>query len=164
MKRLGILFIIAVILLFSCSTPVETELTEEQKALIEQEIKNVFDASAKAASNHDFETMMKYLWNNENFVYAANGYLFKGWDAMYNVASTVHSKPENQKFHFNFDEVIIKVIDEKTALVNGVGQMVDIPVGDSTITTNLTVTFLMEKIDNDWLVTAGHESASDKWF
>ena len=78
MKRLGILFIIAVILLFSCSAPIETELTEEQKALIEQEIKNVFDVSAKAASNHDFETMMKYLWNNENFVYASNGYLIKG--------------------------------------------------------------------------------------
>ena len=164
MKRLGILFIIAVILLFSCSAPIETELTEEQKALIEQEIKNVFDVSAKAASNHDFETMMKYLWNNENFVYASNGYLIKGWDAMYNVASTVHSNPENQKFYLNFDEVNVKVINDEAVMVNGVGQMVDIPVGDSTVSTNLTVTFLMEKIGDAWLITAGHESTTDKVF
>ena len=139
-------------------------MSDEQKASIKQEVQAVFDASAKDAGNHNVKTIMKYFWNNENLVYAANGNLIKGWDAMYNVASTVHSKPENQKFYLNFDEVIIKVIDEKTALVNGVGQIVDIPVGDVTTTTNLTVTFLMEKIDDDWLVTAGQESTSDKVF
>jgi len=127
---------------------------------IKKEVNHVFELSADAASKHDVEAFMKYIWNNEDFVYAANGVLIKGWLNFYEVANSVHSNPKNQGFRLKFEETYVKVINRDSALVTGKGKFIDFPTVEGPVNKNLTATFLFEKTDGKWLVTAGHESGN----
>jgi uncharacterized protein (TIGR02246 family) len=146
-----------VIVLSGCENKVEP-LSESKIEAIINEVKNTFELSADAASNHDVETIMKYFWNNEDFVYAGNGDFTKGWSNFYEAVNSVHSNPENQEFRIEFQDVYIKVITSECALVTAAGNLTDFPTEDGPATKKLTVTFLFEKIDGQWVITVGHES------
>lgn len=156
-KSLLFFIMCLVIALSGCKEKTET-LSESEIEAIKKEVKNTFELSADAASNHDVEAIMKYFWNKEDFVYADNGNLTNGWSNFYEAVNSVHSDPENQGFRIEFQEVNIKVITTECALVTGAGNLIDFPTKDGPATKKLTVTFLFEKIDGQWVITAGHES------
>ena len=146
-----------VIVLPGCKEKTEPLFDIEVDA-IKNEINNAFELSADAASKHDVETIMKFFLKDEDLVYAGNGVLIKGWSNLYEAVNSVHSDPKNQGFRIGFESVDIKVITRNAALVTGAGKLVDFPTEEGTVNKNLTVTFLFEKIDGQWVVTAGHES------
>jgi uncharacterized protein (TIGR02246 family) len=76
------------------------------------------------------------------------------------VVKSVHSNPKNQGFRLKFEETYVKVINQDCALVTGKGKFIDFPTEEGPVNKNLTVTFLFEKTDGKWLVTAGHESGN----
>ena len=157
------LIICLVIALSGCKNKVEP-LSESKTEAIINEVKNTFELSADAASNHDVEAIMKYFWNNEDFVYAGNGNLTKGWSNFHEAVSSVHSDPKNQGFRIEFQDVYIKVITSECALVTAAGNLKDFPTINGPATKKLTVTFMFEKINGQWVVTAGHESNPETLF
>jgi len=158
-KSLLVIILFLVIAFPGCIEKTEPLSGSEIEA-IKNEVKAVFEQSAVAASKHDVEDIMKFFWYDEDFVYAGNGNLTKGWSNFHQAVKTVHSDPKNQGFKIGFERVDIKVITRNCALVTGAGKLVDFPTQEGPQNKNLTVTFLFEKIDGNWLVTAGHESGN----
>jgi uncharacterized protein (TIGR02246 family) len=166
MKKCKSFSIILLLLIFSftaCEEKTEP-LSDSDIEMVTNEVKEAFERSADAASNHDVDAIMKFLWNDEDLVYAGNGVLIKGWPNLYEVVNSVHSNPQNQGFRLEFDNTYVKVISHDCALVTGAGKFVDFPTEEGPVDKNLTVTFLFEKIDGKWLVTAGHESTPENIF
>jgi uncharacterized protein (TIGR02246 family) len=162
-KSLLMIIMFLVITLPGCNNKVEP-LSESEIEVIKNEVKNTFEQSAIAASRHDVEAITKFFWNNDEFVYAANGMLTNGWSNFYEAVNSVHSDPKNQGFSIEFQDVNIKVITAGCALVTAAGNLTDFPTEDGPATKKLTVTFLFEKIDGQWLITAGHESNPETLF
>ena len=139
-------------------------LTEAQIQVIKNEINTAFEQSANTASQHNAEEIMSFLWNTDDLVYAANGNLIKGWTNFSEVVNAVHTDPKNQDFRLAFESTYVKVINRECALVTGKGKLIDLPSEEGPVDNDLTVTFLFEKIDGKWLITAGHESTPENLF
>ena len=164
-KHQSLLMIILILLIAFPGCKEKTEpLSAKEIETIKKEVKNTFEESADAASDHDVDAIMKFFWNDEDLVYAGNGEIIKGWSNFYQAVNSVHSDPKNQGFRIGFESVDIKVITPNAALVTGAGKLIDFPTEEGTVNKNLTVTFLLEKIDGQWLVTAGHESTPENIF
>ena len=67
MKKLIFLCFIATALLISCSTPIDTELTEEQKAVIISEVGEKVDAIQLIIMQLNFEAWTEY-WSENDFI------------------------------------------------------------------------------------------------
>jgi uncharacterized protein (TIGR02246 family) len=156
-KSLLMIILVLVIALPGCKEKTEP-LSDSEIEAIKNEVKSTLELSADAASKHDVEAIMKFFWNSEDFVYAGNGNFIKGWSNLYEAVNSVHSDPKNQEFRIGFETVDIKVITRDCALVTGAGNLIDFPTEEGPANKKLTVTFLFEKIDGKWIVTAGHES------
>lgn len=147
----------------SCQQATE-KISDSDTQVVKQEVKTVIEQSAAAASRHDTEAIMKFFWNDEDLVYAANGYLTKGWSDFNKVVKAVHTDPKNQDFRLAFEDTYVKVINRECALVTGKGKLIDFPSADGPVDKNLTVTFLVENIEGKWLITACHESTPENLF
>jgi hypothetical protein len=152
-----------IVLIFGCSQQTD-ELTLNEKEDIENEIRNIMGQIIEAVRIHDIDKMFQYCLKNENYMYAANGTISKGFDENYKIASSIHSDPNNQSFYVSYDELIIRVINRNTAMVIGDGYFNDFPAEVGTKSIKLVITFLFEKIDGSWQLTVGHESTPDNLF
>ena len=155
------ILIMLMLVVFGCSNN-QTELTDSEKENIKAEVMDVFSNVTEEVNNHDYEKMMQYCWNDPNYIYVANGTLVKSWDSNYESASDIHSDPENQSFTVDYDEIIIKVLKRDAVLLVGNGSFHNINTDEGIKSVSLVVTFLMEKINNEWLITIGHESTYEK--
>jgi uncharacterized protein (TIGR02246 family) len=163
-ERIKLLLIFFVLVAISGCQDKVSYLTEAEIQEIRNDVKTVFEQSADAASRHDVEAITKFFWNNDEFLYAANGMLTNGWSNFKEVVKAVHSDPQNQDFRLEFENTYVKVINRDCALVTGAGKVIDFPTKEGPVNKNLTVTFLFEKIDDQWLITAGHESNPETLF
>jgi hypothetical protein len=154
-KLLVLLFIIA--LSWGCQNS-PTPLSDAEKEDIKQEVKAAFEQTTAAVNIHDADKIMQACWNNEEYFYAANGTLMEGWKANHDAALSIHSNPKNQSFTLDYDAIIVKVLNQDAAMLVAKGAFNHILTEDGTESVDLVVTFLMEKIDNKWLITIGHES------
>ena len=136
-------------------------LTESEKEEIKKEVRQAFDAITPSVNMHDADKILQACWNHEDYLYVADGVLVKGWEANLRDGTIIHSNPENQSFTVDYDEIIIKVLSRDAAMLVGRGAFHNILTADGKKSVNLAVTFLMEKIDNEWLITVGHESTQE---
>jgi uncharacterized protein (TIGR02246 family) len=162
-QSLLMIIMFLVIVLPGCKEKTEP-LSDSEVDAIKNEINNAFELSADAASKHDVEAIMKFFLKDEDLVYAGNGVLIKGWSNFCQVVNSVHSDPRNQGFRLEFEDTYVKVIGPDCALVTGKGKFIDFPTEEGPVNKNLTMSFLFEKIDGKWLVTAGHESTPENIF
>ena len=160
MEKFKSISVVIVFLLIISSGCKETAnpLSDNEIRNIKAEVLSAFKQSKEKANAHESEAIVQYFWNSDDLVYAANGMLTIGWSNFYDVVNSVHSNPQNQGFRIEFDDTYVKVINRVCALVTGKGKLIDLPTEEGPVNKNLTVTFLFEKIDGKWLVTAGHES------
>ena len=149
-------FIFALVLLGCQST--STPLTEVEMQEIRNEVRQSFKRTTEAVNNHDAVKIMESCWNDENYLYAANGTLTKGWDKNNDISTTIHSDPKNQLFTIEYDEISIRVLKRDAVLLVGKGYFHNILTKDGTKSVDLIVTFLMEKVNGKWVITIGHES------
>ncbi len=163
MKKLMLkvaLLIIPIITFWGCQNTTN-ELSESEKDSIIEEVRIEFEKAISAATNHDADEMTSYWWDNEDFLYASNGSLIKGWEPGYEVANSIHSNPKYQSFSVDLDEVLISVINEGSAMVSAVGYFNNYPSEEGPRSIKLALTFLMQKIDGNWVITVGHESTPE---
>ena len=155
--------IIPLIILWGCqSSP--TELSESEKDSIINEVGIQFERAMEAASDHDVDAMMQFEWNSQDYLYAGNGTITKGWESMLKGVNSIHSNPKYQSFTVVIDEFIIRVIDREAAMVTASGYFNNFPTEEGPKSINLIVTSLMEKIDGTWVITVGHESTQEDLF
>jgi hypothetical protein len=146
---------------FGCNNR-QSELSDSDIEATKAEVRDAFKRVTNEVNNHDAEKMMQYCWNSPDYLYVANGTLIKGWESNHKDANTIHSDPKNQSFTIDYDEILIKVLNREAVLLVGNGKFNNINTDEGNKSVNLVVTFLMEKIDNEWLITIGHESTYDK--
>jgi len=152
-----VLLIVPLISFWGCQNSTN-ELSESEKDSITQEVRSVSDKITTAANNHDANAMMQNSWNSQDYLYAANGALIKGWDSMLEVANSFHSNPKYQTFTVDVDEKIIRVINRDAAMVITVGYLNNFPTQEGPKSIKFVVTSLYQKIDGNWVVTVNHES------
>jgi uncharacterized protein (TIGR02246 family) len=150
--------IVFLFILFSGCKETTNALSDREIQDIKAEVMEAFNQSKIKANAHDSDAIIQYFWNNDDLVYAANGMLIIGWSNFKEAIKAVHLNPQNQDFRLEFENTYVKVINRDCALVTGKGKLIDFPTEEGPVDKNLTVTFLFEKIDGKWLVTAGHES------
>lgn len=134
------------------------ELSEVEKDSITKEVRSVFDKAIAAGNRHDAEAMMELHWNSPDFVYVGNGTITKGWEPLLKVTNAIHSNPKYQSLTADLDEVIIRVIDREAAMITAGGYFNNFPTEKGPKSIQLSLTYLMQKIDGNWVVTVGHES------
>ena len=153
-------FAIFAIIFCGCQTA-PAPLSESEKEEIIKEVRAAFDKTTLAVNTHDADQILDFCWNDNDYLYAADGTLDKGWDANYKAASSIHSNPNNQSFTIHYDEIIIKVLKRDAVMLVGKGAFNDILTEAGPKSVGMVVTFLIEKIDEKWVVTIGHESAAE---
>jgi hypothetical protein len=153
-------FAIFAILFCGCQTA-PAPLSESEKEKIIKEVRDAFDQTTLAVNNHDVDKIMEFCWNDRDYLYAADGALLKSWEANNKEASLIHSNPKNQAFTINYDEIIIKVLKRDAVMLVGKGSFNDVLTVDGPKSVSMAVTFLIEKIDDKWVITVGHESAAE---
>jgi len=166
MKKLMLkvaLLIVPLISFWGCQNT-KNELSESEKDSITKEVRSEFDKVIAAANNHDADAMMQIQWNSEDYMYVGNGTITKGWESMLKAFSSVHSNPKYQSFTVDLDEVIIRVIDREAAMITAGGYFNNFPTEEGPRSIKLALTLLMQKIDSNWVVTAGHESTQEDLF
>lgn len=136
-------------------------LTESEEEAIKKEVREAFDAITPSVNMHDADKIMQACWKHEDYLYLANGSLVKGWEANLKEGTIIHSNPENQSFTVDYDEILITVLSRDAAMLVGNGAFHNIRTVDGIKSINLVVSFLMEKIDDEWLITIGHESTQE---
>jgi len=162
-NNLLLALILAFITLYGCQQN-KQELTEQERIEIEENVRNVMNDLIKAVNEHDVDKFMGYCWNNQDYYYAGNGTIFKGWKDNYNSAITIHSDPKYKSFTVNYSEIIVNVISKDVAKVIGIGMFKNFPTTDGETNIDLAITFLFERIDGKWLLTFGHESTYEQIF
>ena len=141
------------------STP--TPLTELEKDEIKNEVRQAFDMTTVAVNEHDAARIMESCWNSENYLYVAQGTLTKGWERNNEISTTIHTDPNNQSFTIEYDDITIKVLKRDAVLLVGKGYFHNILTEEGIKSVDLVITFLIEKIDDKWVITIGHESYTD---
>ena len=136
-------------------------LSEQEKEVIEKEVRKAFDETTAAVNMHDADKIMQACWNDKDYFYAANGTLMNDWEANHEAATIIHSNPKNQTYTVDYDEIIVKVLNRDAVMLVGKGAFINILTEDGIKSVDLVVTFLMEKINNEWLITIGHESTGE---
>jgi len=138
------------------STP--TPLTELEEEEIKNEVRQAFENTTVAVNAHDAVKIMESCWNDNDYLYAAQGTLTKGWERNNEISTAIHTDPKNKSFTLEYDETIIKVINRDAVLLVGRGYFHNILTEEGVNSVDIVITFLLEKIDDKWLITVGHES------
>ena len=84
-----------------------------------------------------------------------------GWDANYEICTSIHTNPKYQSYTVDYDEINIRVLNRDAVMLTGKGYFNNFPTEEGPKSIKLVVTFLMEKIDGNWVVTVGHESTQE---
>lgn len=166
MKKLMLkvaLLIIPIITFWGCQNTTN-ELSESEKDSITKEVRSEFDKVLAAANNHDADAMMQISWNSPDYMYVGNGTITKGWESVQKDANSIHSNPKYQSFTVDLDEVSIRVIDREAAMITAGGYFNNFPTEEGPRSIKLALTFLMQKINGNWVVTNGHESTPEDLF
>jgi len=140
---------------------IPTELGESEKNSIIQEVKAEYNKFIAAASTHDVAAMMHSQWNSEDFLFASDGKMIKGFDAMSNVFNSIHSNPELQSYSIELNEVMTRVISREAVMVISQGFLNNFPTNEGPKSIKFVETVLMEKVNDKWVITVGHESAQE---
>lgn len=140
------------------------ELSELEKNSITQEVRSEFEKAMAAGNIHDADAMMRIHWNSPDFVYVENGTITKGWESLLKATNSIHSNPKYQSLNVVLDEVIIRVIDREAAMITARGYFNNFPTEEGPRSIKLAFTYLMQKIDGNWVVTVGHESTPGNQF
>ncbi len=156
-----IVSLITFLIMFMGCQDIPTELSESEKDSIIQEVRTEYDKFIAAASAHDAAVMMQSQWNSEDFLFASNGTMIKGFDAMHNVVNSIHSESKNQSISIDLNEVMIRVINREAVMVSTEGYMNNFPTNEGPKSIMIVETVLMEKIDGKWVITVGHESTRE---
>jgi uncharacterized protein (TIGR02246 family) len=160
-RNLLFIFLISMLAIYGCQkTP--APLTNTEKEQIEAEVRAAFDKEIKAANDHDADAMMQVHWNSQDYLYAGNGNITRGWESMHKVVSSIHSDPKYLSYTVDPEEVFIRVINREAAIITAGGYFNNFPGDEGPKSVKFAVTLLIEKIDGQWLVTVGHESTADK--
>ncbi len=88
MKRYFFLFLACVIITQGCTNNSTEVLTEQEKAIITEEVKSRVVGYLEAIKTIDIERMLDFWSNTEGFVFAGDGTLIEGYDNH----STIHIK------------------------------------------------------------------------
>jgi ketosteroid isomerase-like protein len=153
-------FAIFAILFCGCQSA-PAPLSESEKEEIIKEVRAAFDKSTLAVNNHDPDKIMEFDWNDGDYMYASDGTLTKGWEANFKIVSTIHLNQNNQSSTINYDEIIIKVLKPDAVMLVGKGLIENILTEDGPKSIGIVVTYLIEKLDDKWVVTIGHESSAE---
>ncbi|MFC2124734.1 nuclear transport factor 2 family protein [Bacteroidota bacterium] len=153
-----LIIVISILALYGCQKS-ESVLTDIKKSEIEESVKNAFNDIIATVNDHDVNSMMEYYWNNENFAFVRNGIILQGWDDLYKIRSAAHSNPENQSFTMTVDQIKVNVYTTDMAMVSAIGTINNLPSEEGTISVSVAATYLMQKINNRWIVIHGHTSA-----
>ena len=157
---IGIFALLLFVLFIGCQNT-STPLTEDEKEEIIKEVKKAFETSTSAVNEHDASRIAQFCWNDEDYLYAGNGTLIKGWERHNQICAEIHSTPKNQSFTIDYDEIIIKVLKRDAVMLVGKGYFHDILTEEGVKSDDLVITFLIEKINDKWVITIGHESSSE---
>jgi uncharacterized protein (TIGR02246 family) len=161
-KSLNTVFIFLTATMFFCGCQSSSsELNEAEKEDIVKEVRIAFDKEIEAASKHNAADMMQCYWNDEAFLYTSNGELTRGWDAFNGIVTSIHSNPKYQSYTGHFDAITIRVLKRDAAMITGDGYLSDFPTEEGPKSIRIGVTYLMEKIDGNWLITVEHESTQE---
>ena len=162
MKTIAIsMSVIVLTLLFWGCESKSAQLSEAEKEEIKKEVINTSNATTLDVNAHDADKIMQACWNDKDYVYVANGVITKGWEENLKGSTIIHSNPKNQSYSVSFDEINIKVLSREAVMLVGKGAFHNILTEEGTKSVDLVVTFLMEKIDDEWLITVGHESTPE---
>jgi len=153
--------LITFLIIFMGCQDIQTELGESEKDSIIQEVRTEYDKFIAAASAHDAAVMMQSQWNSKDFLFASNGEMIKGFDAMHNVVNSIHSNPELQSYSVELNEIKIRVISREAAIISSEGFLNNFPTYEGLKSIKTVETVLMEKIDGKWVITVGHESTRE---
>jgi hypothetical protein len=156
-----LLFLLSVFIFYGCQKGT-TQLSDAEIEEIKKEVRTEFDKIIDAADRHDAEEAMLHHWNNQDYLYAANGTINKGWEPMNKIVTSIHSNPKYQSYNVVCDEVILRVISQNSVMVTSSGYFNNFPGEEGPKSVKFALTYLFEKINGKWLVTVGHESTVDK--
>ena len=140
---------------------ISTELGDSEKESIVQEVKKEYEKFIAAASKHDAALMMDFQWNSEDYHFASNGTITKGYEAMNKVVNSIHLNPELQSYSIELNDVMIRVISPNAAIVSAESFLNNFPTREGPKSIKMYETVLMEKIDDKWVITVGHESTRE---
>ena len=147
MRRLA-LAVLSLAFLANACQPATTELTEEQKAEIADELTRLYGESLVPISQLDQEGWLAYMQNSEDLTFAVNGGSFRSYSAFADTLSA-HWAPL-ASFEGNWGDLNIQVLAPNVAVVTSVFDFTAIDTAGATIPINGTWTAVWVEQDGSW--------------
>jgi ketosteroid isomerase-like protein len=146
MRRLS-LAVLSLVFLAACQ-PATTELTEEQKAEIAEELTRLYAESVSPINQLDAEGWLSYFQDSEDLTFAANGGFFKSYSAF---ADTVraHWAPLASG-EIDWGNLNIQVLAPNVAVVTSVFNYAGTDTTGGTVSVSGTWTAVWVEQDGDW--------------
>lgn len=148
--------IICLLILSSCKrAPIP--ITESEKDSIICEIKDVFELLNKEMNDHNVDGIMRYF-DDEDFIYAADGYLNTNLDDFKAAVNRTHTNPALLPFSLNFNKIHVRVMERDLVMLDGLG-IINTSAGTGQEQSfQIVMSLLMKNTDGKWKVISGHES------
>jgi len=142
-------------LLVACNT-VNAPLTDDQKAAVISEGKEVVKGMINALTENNMDVVLDLMENSPDFTMSMAGELYD-YNGMKEMAEQVGSTLERQTFETKFEQYV--VIDENCFLYLWKGKNgIYMTTGDSVIYDDYLFTYGFRKVEGTWKLFFGHES------
>ena len=155
MRRL-LLAVLSLAFLAACQ-PATTELTEEQKAAIAAEVNAIHAENGQAWADADFDRAMSYFQNSQDMMFALEGGLMRGWDAMYNALAPYFEGVTRQEMTVAETHTVVLARDAVSIMAQGTSAYV-YESGEVGPESPFALTLVYVLRDGEWKVALGHES------
>jgi uncharacterized protein (TIGR02246 family) len=134
-----------------------TELTDEQKAEIADEVNGIHAENTQAWKDADFDRGMSYLQNSQDMIFAFEGGLMHGWDTMYNAWAPLFEGVARQEMTFAETHTVVLARDAVCIMAQGTFAYVD-EAGGVGPESPFALMMVYVHRDGEWKVALGHES------
>jgi len=154
------LFIIIATILIACSCLkyTKTELTEEQKASIENEIQRIWQTSGEGVTELNAEKAFSAFSNKQGTKYIRDGHIYPDIETPKNEYDRWFKSPDAVRRSFVIDTIIFDFLDEKAVLMTAVASFSVINDTTGSEPWKIAYTGVWRKEDEGWKIFLMHNS------
>ena len=154
MKKL--IFLLTIVIFCACVKDVKTELSEEQKSSITNEIMELTTNWANAHNNMDADGAIELWDSSPDLMFAENGEFFPSRDSIYNYLKGFYELTTSMDVKWK--QRVIIPLSQNSASMSGYFHAHAVFASGDIFDINSMFTGIFIKKNNEWVLVHGHES------
>jgi uncharacterized protein (TIGR02246 family) len=150
---------LALFMLSGCGKQEPARMTPQEQDAVKKEITQVIDQQIQAASKLDADALMQSYWNSPDFILLSSNGSMADYQQMKNGTAEMYKSLSALKFTTIKDE--FRFLPGNVVICSWLGKCeATFKTDDRATFDSYAITFVFQKLDNQWKIIHSHESAS----